>query len=95
MLAGEANPTAASDLEFNLREAGVGNVRVIAESVEKAIDKGELGKQRADAIVLDPPRTISVPPSVARRFLGAPRDPVKGKGVETRAAAGPAPPSVP
>ncbi len=67
VLAVEANPTAAGDLEFNLREAGIGNVRVIADSVEKAIDKGELGNQRVDAIVLDPPRT-GLPEGVAEHL---------------------------
>jgi 23S rRNA (uracil1939-C5)-methyltransferase len=67
VLAVESNPTAARDLEFNLREAGVGNVRVIAEPVEKVIGKGELENQRPDAIVLDPPRT-GLPDGVAERL---------------------------
>jgi tRNA/tmRNA/rRNA uracil-C5-methylase (TrmA/RlmC/RlmD family) len=67
VLAVESNPTAARDLEFNLREAGVGNVRVIAEPVEKVIGKGELENQRPDAIVLDPPRT-GLPDGVAEHL---------------------------
>jgi 23S rRNA (uracil1939-C5)-methyltransferase len=67
VLAIEANPTAAGDLEFNLREAGIGNVRVIAQSVEKVIDRGELENQRPDVIVLDPPRT-GLPDGVAERL---------------------------
>jgi 23S rRNA (uracil1939-C5)-methyltransferase len=67
VLAVEANPTAAADLEFNLRESGVGNVRVIAQSVEKVIERGEFENQRPDAIVLDPPRT-GLPDEVAERL---------------------------
>ena len=69
VLAVEANPTAAADLEFNLRESGVGNVRVMAKSVEKVIESGEFEDQRPDAIVLDPPRT-GLPDGVAE-YLAA------------------------
>jgi 23S rRNA (uracil1939-C5)-methyltransferase len=63
----EANPTAAGDLEANLQDSGVGNVRVIAESVQTAIAAGTLEASQPDTIVLDPPR-IGLPSGVAEQL---------------------------
>jgi 23S rRNA (uracil1939-C5)-methyltransferase len=65
----EANPAAARDMEANLRGAGVGNVRVIADSVEKAIAEGVFGNSKPDTIVLDPPRT-GLPAGAAEHLAG-------------------------
>jgi len=57
VVAVEANPVAAGDLEVNLREAGIDHVRVLACSVEAALDDPDLARLNPDAIVVDPPRT--------------------------------------
>jgi tRNA/tmRNA/rRNA uracil-C5-methylase (TrmA/RlmC/RlmD family) len=57
VLAVESNPVAAGDLEVNLREAGIGNVRVVASSVEAALDDLEIAQLHPDRVVVDPPRT--------------------------------------
>jgi 23S rRNA (uracil1939-C5)-methyltransferase len=55
VLAIESNPHAVADLEDNLAAAGLGNVEILAEPVEHALE-GELALA-PDVIVLDPPRT--------------------------------------
>jgi len=57
VLAVESNPVAAGDLEVNLREAGIDNVRVRAGSVEAALDDLEIARLHPDRVVVDPPRT--------------------------------------
>ena len=57
VLAVESNPVAAGDLEVNLREAGIDNVRVLASSVEAALDDLEIARLHPDRVVVDPPRT--------------------------------------
>jgi tRNA/tmRNA/rRNA uracil-C5-methylase (TrmA/RlmC/RlmD family) len=67
VVAVESNPVAAGDLEVNLREAGVGNVRVQASSVEAAMDDADLVRLRPDVVVVDPPR-IGLGEGVAERI---------------------------
>jgi len=57
VVAVEANPVAAGDLEANLREAGIDHVRVLACSVEAALDDPDLARLNPDSVVVDPPRT--------------------------------------
>jgi len=57
VLAVESNLVAAGDLEVNLREAAVDNVRVLASSVEAAMDEVEVARLHPDVIVVDPPRS--------------------------------------
>jgi tRNA/tmRNA/rRNA uracil-C5-methylase (TrmA/RlmC/RlmD family) len=57
VVAVESNPIAAGDLEFNLRAARVDNVRVLASSVEAALDDLEIARLHPDRVVVDPPRT--------------------------------------
>ncbi len=57
VMAVEANPVAAGDLEVNLREAGIDNVRVLANSVEAAMDNADFARFRPDRVLVDPPRT--------------------------------------
>jgi tRNA/tmRNA/rRNA uracil-C5-methylase (TrmA/RlmC/RlmD family) len=52
----ESNPVAAGDLEVNLREAGVDNVRVLVSSVEAAMDDADFARLHPDRVVVDPPR---------------------------------------
>jgi tRNA/tmRNA/rRNA uracil-C5-methylase (TrmA/RlmC/RlmD family) len=57
VIAVEANPVAAGDLEVNLREAGVDNVRVLARSVEAVMDDADFARLHPDRVVVDPPRS--------------------------------------
>jgi len=70
VLAVESNPVAAGDLEVNLREAGVDNVRVLASSVEAALDDLEIARLHPDQVVVDPPRT-GLGEAVAERIAEA------------------------
>jgi len=52
----EGNPRAARDAEFNVRTAGVGAAaRILCASVARAVAGRVLG-DRADVVVVDPPR---------------------------------------
>ncbi|HKA15251.1 MAG TPA: class I SAM-dependent RNA methyltransferase [Myxococcota bacterium] len=66
VIAVEADPAAAEDLRHNLARAGLANVEVATERVERALD-GRLGAFRPDAVVLDPPRT-GLPRGAAARL---------------------------
>jgi 23S rRNA (uracil1939-C5)-methyltransferase len=57
VVAVEINPVAAGDLEANLRDAGIDNVRVLACSIEAALDDPEIARLHPDRVVVDPPRT--------------------------------------
>ena len=57
VVAVESNPVAAGDLEVNLREAEIDNVRVLVDSVEAAMDDIDIARLRPDRVVVDPPRT--------------------------------------
>jgi len=57
VVAVESNPVAAGDLAENAREAGVENVRVVASSVEAALDDAEIARLHPDRVVVDPPRS--------------------------------------
>jgi len=57
VLAVESNPAATGDLELNLREAGIENVRVLASSVGAALNDLEIARLHPDRVVVDPPRT--------------------------------------
>jgi tRNA/tmRNA/rRNA uracil-C5-methylase (TrmA/RlmC/RlmD family) len=56
VVAVEADTAAVADLRHNLARAGLDNVEVVHERVERAL-AGFLAALRPDAIVLDPPRT--------------------------------------
>jgi tRNA/tmRNA/rRNA uracil-C5-methylase (TrmA/RlmC/RlmD family) len=70
VVAVEGEPLAARDLARNLEQAGLRNVEVVTEPVERAL-AGRL-QRGGDAIVLDPPRT-GLPQGFAGRIaaLGA------------------------
>ncbi len=70
VVAVESNPVAAGDLEVNLREAGVENVRVLASSVEAAMEDLDFARLHPDRVVVDPPRT-GLGEAVARRIADA------------------------
>ncbi len=57
VVAVEVNAVAAADLEANLREAGIDRVRVLACSVEAALDDPDLARLNPESVVVDPPRT--------------------------------------
>jgi 23S rRNA (uracil1939-C5)-methyltransferase len=57
VLAVEENPHAVSDLEDNLGAAGLANVEILADPVERALDSEEARAFAAEVVVLDPPRT--------------------------------------
>jgi 23S rRNA (uracil1939-C5)-methyltransferase len=57
VVAVESNLVAAGDLEVNLRAAGVDNVRVLASSVEAAMDDADFARLDPDVVVVDPPRS--------------------------------------
>jgi len=57
VVAVESNPVAAGDLEANLREAQIDNVRVLASSVEAVLDDPEFARLSPDRVVVDPPRS--------------------------------------
>ena len=69
VVAVESNPVAAGDLEVNLREAGVDNVRVLARSVEAALDDADFSRLHPDRVVVDPPRS-GLGEAVAERIAG-------------------------
>jgi tRNA/tmRNA/rRNA uracil-C5-methylase (TrmA/RlmC/RlmD family) len=69
VVAVESNPVAAGDLEVNLREAGIDNVRVLARSVEAALDDADISRFHPDRVVVDPPRT-GLGEAVAERIAG-------------------------
>jgi tRNA/tmRNA/rRNA uracil-C5-methylase (TrmA/RlmC/RlmD family) len=69
VVAVESNPVAAGDLEANLREAGVDNVRVLMSSVEAAMDDADFALRHSDRVVLDPPRS-GLGEAVAERIAG-------------------------
>ncbi len=72
VIAVESHPGAVTDLERNLRSAGLSNVEVRAARVETAL-AAPLGG-RPDAVVLDPPRTGLAPGAAeALAALRAPR----------------------
>jgi 23S rRNA (uracil1939-C5)-methyltransferase len=56
MVALEADPGAVRDLRENLRDAGIAHVDVIAETLERALDRGLLAGLAPEVLVLDPPR---------------------------------------
>jgi 23S rRNA (uracil1939-C5)-methyltransferase len=57
LVAVESNAAAVEDLEHNLEEAGIGNVKVVCDRLERALERGALGAVDPDVIVLDPPRS--------------------------------------
>lgn len=57
VLAIESNPHAVADLEDNLGAAGLGNVEILADPVERALESDLAGSFDAEVVVLDPPRT--------------------------------------
>jgi len=67
VIAVESNPAAAGDLEVNLRRAGIHHVRVLASSVEAALDDPEIARLHPDRVVVDPPR-IGLGEAVAGRI---------------------------
>ena len=56
LVALEASPDAARDLRANLQGAGIGNVEVLAETLERALERGAFQGLAPEALVLDPPR---------------------------------------
>ncbi|HXV37572.1 MAG TPA: RsmD family RNA methyltransferase, partial [Myxococcota bacterium] len=56
VVAVDANPAAVRDLEHNLRDAQLANVRARTAAVEAALDEPELARLRPDCVVVDPPR---------------------------------------
>lgn len=64
VLAVEANPVAARDLEWNITNAEIEGVSVIAESVEVAIANRRFEGFDPEVIVIDPPRS-GLPTGVA------------------------------
>jgi 23S rRNA (uracil1939-C5)-methyltransferase len=69
VVAVEANPTAARDLERNLADGGINGVSVLAESLEVAIANRSLEDFEPEVVVLDPPRTGL--PDGAAEFLAS------------------------
>jgi 23S rRNA (uracil1939-C5)-methyltransferase len=56
VVAVDSNPAAVRDLEHNLRDARLTNVRARTGPVEGALDEPELARLRPDCVVVDPPR---------------------------------------
>jgi 23S rRNA (uracil1939-C5)-methyltransferase len=52
----EASPDAVRDLRANLEEAGIENTSVLGETLERALERGDLSALAPEALVLDPPR---------------------------------------
>jgi 23S rRNA (uracil1939-C5)-methyltransferase len=52
----EASPEAVRDLRANLEGAGIENVEVLGETLERALARGGLAALAPEALVLDPPR---------------------------------------
>jgi tRNA/tmRNA/rRNA uracil-C5-methylase (TrmA/RlmC/RlmD family) len=69
VVAVESNLVAAGDLEVNLRDAEIDNVRVLARSVEAALDDAEFSRLHPDRVVVDPPRS-GLGEAVAERIAG-------------------------
>jgi 23S rRNA (uracil1939-C5)-methyltransferase len=44
------------DLRANLEEAGIENTMVLGETLERALERGDLAALAPEALVLDPPR---------------------------------------
>jgi 23S rRNA (uracil1939-C5)-methyltransferase len=57
LVAVESNPAAVADLEHNLGEARIVNVKVICARLERVLEHGAFRAEPPDLIVLDPPRT--------------------------------------
>jgi 23S rRNA (uracil1939-C5)-methyltransferase len=57
LVAVESSPAAVADLEHNLGEAGIRNVKVICERLDRTLDGSAMGGVDPDVIVLDPPRS--------------------------------------
>jgi tRNA/tmRNA/rRNA uracil-C5-methylase (TrmA/RlmC/RlmD family) len=69
----ESSASAVRDLRFNLRSAGIRNVRVVRDTVERAIRRAPRDAT-PDAVLLDPPRTgLARGGAAALTRLGAPR----------------------
>ena len=71
VLAVEGDKRAASDARRNLHEAG--HVRIETGSVDRVLRSGELGMERVDLVVLDPPRDGAGPKVVRSIAALAPR----------------------
>jgi 23S rRNA (uracil1939-C5)-methyltransferase len=56
LIALEASPDAVRDLRANLQAAGIENVEVLGETLERALARGGLGALAPEVLVLDPPR---------------------------------------
>lgn len=56
LVALEADAAAVGDLRGNLHAAGIANVDVIGETLERALERGALAKLAPELLVLDPPR---------------------------------------
>jgi 23S rRNA (uracil1939-C5)-methyltransferase len=52
----EADPNAVSDLRENLRTAGIENVDLMGETLERALERDALALLAPEVLVLDPPR---------------------------------------
>jgi 23S rRNA (uracil1939-C5)-methyltransferase len=52
----EASPEAVRDLRANLKGAGIENALVLAETLERALERGSLSGLAPEALILDPPR---------------------------------------
>jgi len=57
MVALESSAEAVADLEHNLGQAGIENVSVVCERLERTLERSGFEAGALDAIVLDPPRT--------------------------------------
>ncbi len=56
LVALEADTGAVNDLHANLRDAGIANVDVMAETLEHALERDGLARLTPEVLVLDPPR---------------------------------------
>ena len=56
LIALESSPDAVRDLRANLQAAGIGNVAVLGETLERALARGGLDALAPEVLVLDPPR---------------------------------------
>ncbi len=56
LVALEADPNAVRDLRENLQAAGIANVEVMGETLERALERDALGLLAPELLVLDPPR---------------------------------------
>jgi 23S rRNA (uracil1939-C5)-methyltransferase len=69
LVALEASAEAVRDLRANLKSAGIGNVRVLCETLELALERGSLAGLAPEALVLDPPRA-GLPEGAAEVLAG-------------------------